>query len=289
MNQGAETPQPPPDPGLELTQDNYPELGTSPPTASQGDTPEPRPQRRYPARRRRPRNTQGGTGPTPRADPEGTTEGRAENDEDNGQEPTEDRGRNPTQETLDTQEGSTRTLQYPNINDAPNGRKSNWTLHPERKIVILGDSNLCRIPAHTREDVQIECYPGMKLGHAGQVLAKTNRTQEVSHCIISAGINNRDQDKPLTGIKELRIALLRARETFPTASIHVPLINYSERLPTKQKLNLRALNKEIEKGNHIPKLEERDFKIDPKDNKFHIHWSMETAQAMLENWLRSLN
>ena len=239
-------------------------------------------------RRRRQRNTQGGTGPSSQADPEGTATDRTEGVANNRQGPPEDRERSPTQVTTDTQEGITTTLQYPNINDAPNGRKEDWSLYPERKIVILGDSNLCRIPAHTREDLQIECYPGMKLAHAATVLSKTDMTPEVSHCIIAAGINNRDQRKPGTGIKELKQALLRARETFPTASIHIPLINYSERLSTKEKLNLHALNKEIAKGNHLPKLEEREFKIDPKD-KFHIHWSRDTAKAMLENWLRSLN
>ena len=286
VTQEAGTPHPPPDPQLELTQDNFPELRSPPQTTGQEHTPVPQPQRRYPARRRRQGNAQRSTGPTPQADTEGTTASRDEDQEDNRQRPPEDRERN--QETTDTQEENTTTPQYPNINDPPGGRKANWTLHPERKIVILGDSNLRRIPAHTREDLQIECYPGMKLIHVGEILAKTDMTQDVSHCIIAAGINNRGQNKPGTGKKELRSALLRARETFPTASIHVPLINYSERLPTKQKLYLHALNKEIEKGNYIPKLEERDFKIDPKD-KFHIHWSEETAKAMLENWLRSLN
>ena len=76
-----------------------------------------------------------------------------------------------------------------------------------------------------------------------------------------------------------------ARLTFPTASIHVPLINYASNLPQREKLILEDLNLAISQKNHIPKLNDRDFKTGSDG----IHWTPETAQAMLENWMISLN
>ena len=128
----------------------------------------------------------------------------------------------------------------------------------------------------------------MKFSHVAGILTKTDRTAKVSHCIISAGINKRDQKIPKTGVKELRSARAQARETFPAASIYIPLVNYSEDLPPNQKASLQALNEEIEKGHHITKLDQGDFKLDPKDSH-KIHWTPETANAMLQHWLHSLN
>ena len=82
------------------------------------------------------------------------------------------------------------------------------------------------------------------------------------------------------------VATVRAaQQTFPTASTHVPLINYADNLPQTEKLNLESLNLAISQKNHLPKLNDRDFKTGSDG----IHWTPETAQAMLENWLISLN
>ena len=160
-----------------------------------------------------------------------------------------------------------------------------WELRPKKKILIIGDSNVGRIPPFSRDDLQIECYPGMKFDHTRRLLERTGNTNNVAHCIISVGINNRGQGTAVTGQKTMAAAVRAAQKTFPTASIHVPLINYMDNLPQEEKLNLESLNLAISQKNHLPKLNDRDFKTGRDD----IHWTPETAQAMVENWMISLN
>ena len=89
-----------------------------------------------------------------------------------------------TRATTSTQRGT----KQPRRNIAPQGDKKNWTLEPTQAILIIGDSNLCKIPTYTQENLQIECYPGMRFNHAADLLRNTNRNEKVSHCIISVGI-----------------------------------------------------------------------------------------------------
>ena len=39
----------------------------------------------------------------------------------------------------------------------------------------------------------------------------------------------------------------------------------------------------------FPKIPRRDFHIDPKDTKYSIHWTTDTANTIITRWLRDLN
>ena len=176
-------------------------------------------------------------------------------------------------------------MEKPHRNQTTNRKNIVWELRPKKRILIIGDSNVGLIPDFSRSDLQIECYPGMKYDHLKHLLKRTGKTNKVAHCILSVGINNRQQQTTETGRKTMRAAFLAAQEIFPAASIHIPIINYSENLPQREKLNLESLNQAIATQKHIPKLNDRDFKTSRDD----IHWEKDTAQALLEHWMVSLN
>lgn len=50
----------------------------------------------------------------------------------------------------------------------------NWSLRPRRLVLIMGDSNMARLPAVLDDRVQVECYPGAHWFHAYEILR--NRT-----------------------------------------------------------------------------------------------------------------
>ena len=194
-------------------------------------------------------------------------------------------GTTSTQEGTTAREANTVTPKQPTVHRVTRGTKGSWSLEPKRKILIVGDSNLAKIPTFTQEDLQIESYPGMKFHHTADVLERTPRNQQVSHCIISVGINDRNRRGIDHTKKALSKTVKEAKRAFPCASIFVPLINYSTGLPTTEKQQLDKINREIQKKTHIPKLDQREFKTG-QDN---VHWLPETASAILAHWLCSLN
>ncbi|MGH0186679.1 UNVERIFIED_CONTAM: hypothetical protein FKN15_022275 [Acipenser sinensis] len=68
-----------------------------------------------------------------------------------------------------------------------------WSLQTNKNILIIGDSNLHRIPDHTQSQIQIESYPGAKFLHAANHLDKAKTDRGVTKVILSFGINNKDQ------------------------------------------------------------------------------------------------
>lgn len=68
----------------------------------------------------------------------------------------------------------------------------NWSLRPKRPILIMGDSNMARLPVIFDDRVQVECYPGAHWFHAHEILRnRTPTTDEVTAVILSFGINDR--------------------------------------------------------------------------------------------------
>ena len=125
----------------------------------------------------------------------------------------------------------------------------------------------------------------MNLEWAGTVLRKAEKNEDVTHLIISVGINNKNQksrNTSYTALKRLRTA---AKAKFPKAERRIALINYSEGLSTDQKDVLTYINGEIMKEPHLPKLPANSFKTDDEN----VHWLRDTAESMLQHWINSLN
>ena len=161
-----------------------------------------------------------------------------------------------------------------------------WCLVAKRKWLIMGDSNLSRIPSFQTPDMQIESYPGATFLHAEVLMKKTKMMIKVEKVVLSFGINNKNQKLKETAIKQLQRAVKAAKETFPYAEIWVPQINFCKNLPGDQQLTLNNLNAYIGKNmGHIPLLPDEVFSV----NRDLVHWTTDTAKAMLEHWMKYLN
>ncbi|KAJ8350983.1 hypothetical protein AAFF_G00168720 [Aldrovandia affinis] len=135
-------------------------------------------------------------------------------------------------------------------------------------------------PILLQGDLQIDSYPGATFLHAAGLLEKTAVDPKVQRVILSFGINNKDQHPKRTAIKQVQTTLRAAKNTFPSAEIWIPLINYSGNLQCRQKENLEEMNEHIRRNMpHIPKLPEADFDTGTDD----IHWTDRTATDMLNH------
>ena len=165
-------------------------------------------------------------------------------------------------------------------------RLQDWSYLGQKPTLIIGDSNLNRIPPHTHAHIQIDSYSGATIGHICQLLQKTPIHTHTQTVILSIGINNMNHNPQLTSIKQLSALHKQALVTFPNASIHFPVINHSPLLTLKQQQNLRLINSYI--VTYLNPLLEipHDTFITQPDN---IHWTPNTAQHILNHWCTQLN
>ncbi|KAJ4946548.1 hypothetical protein JOQ06_024213, partial [Pogonophryne albipinna] len=160
------------------------------------------------------------------------------------------------------------------------GNKSlNWDLTPSRDILIIGASNIARLPRVRVARIQVDSFPGANLSQAATLIRRKMPTSPmVQQVVLAFGLNDREQGNP-TLLESNFLKLWRAaKDTFPNATIHVPIINISAEAPPRHKENIRGLNHIIFRtGQSIPKLRRSAFAtVEDK-----VHWSPATAQAML--------
>lgn len=150
----------------------------------------------------------------------------------------------------------------------------------------MGDSNLSRIPSFKSPNLQIDSYPGATFLHPEVLMKKAKSTTKVEKVVLSFGIHNRNQKVKETAMKQLQKAVKAAKEKFPYTAIWVPQITFCKSLPVDQQLNLKNLNTHIRTHmGHIPLLQDQDSKV----NRDLIHWTTDTAKAMLNHWTKHLN
>lgn len=161
-----------------------------------------------------------------------------------------------------------------------------WGLSVRKKWLIIGDSNLARIPGYSIPDLQIESYPGANFRHAHAILSKASKHVTVEKVVLSFGMNSRGQKAKETAIKQMQAALRMAKRTFPYSEIWIPTINYSVALPHAEQVTLSRLNTHLQKNMpFIPPLRNSYFHTE-SDN---VHWTKGTARAMLDYWVTYLN
>lgn len=169
-----------------------------------------------------------------------------------------------------------------------NGNKWDiWTLTPERRVLFIGDSNLCRIPRMRDDRIQVDSYPGAKINHAAHLLKnKTPTSDTVEILLLSFGINDRtcrSMDQLESNTKRM---LTAAVATFPLAQIRIPLINMSQNLPVADRKTIQALNNIFKKhADTIPRIQLAEFQTE-WDN---IHWTLETGIQIATHWINSLD
>lgn len=164
---------------------------------------------------------------------------------------------------------------------------TDWNLVVTKKCLIVGDSNLSNFPDFFNKDLQVECYPGSHFRHAQALMEKTipSPTVTVEKVILAFGINGRE-NKAETTIKNVQGALRSTKRKFPYAQIWIPKVNFSPHLPGEEQDNLESLNLHLERNMpYIPLLPEDRFQTEADD----IHWTPETARAIFEHWMTTLN
>ena len=163
-----------------------------------------------------------------------------------------------------------------------------WEFVPEKKWILMGDSNLGELPGHSCDDLQIESFPGGHFRHAQALLEKARPPTNlvVEKIILSFGIDSRENKSKETTIKNLQGAIRSARNKFPYAEILVPLVNFSNNLPIEEQRNLQTLNDYIQKSTGFIRLLPQHLFRTEEDN---VHWTKETGEAMLRHWWQELN
>ncbi|XP_078809581.1 uncharacterized protein LOC144994645 [Oryzias latipes] len=182
---------------------------------------------------------------------------------------------------------TTPKLFAPTYHQARSNRKiQSWSFKPRKPVLILGDSNINRIPPHNYSQIQLDSYPGATIYHFLKVCEKTPPNPQVKIVIFSVGINNKDQDPKQTSIKQLKGLFRQAKSTFPNADLYFPIMNFSSHLSPVQRNNLKLINNTMTIT--VPFLTEipHDTFHTEKDN---IHWTSETANLIFHNWIQQLN
>lgn len=168
-----------------------------------------------------------------------------------------------------------------------NRKIKEWSLEVIKPVVIVGDSNLARIPAFESEEVQVDSFPGATCHHIYELLKKMKPVYEVREVILSVGLNNGlKRLLPTTTDKQMGLLMTVARQTFPNAKIRVPVINYSEKLDIAQQQLLESLNKTIvKKYDFLTEINPLHFQV----SHDFVHWTSSTATLIIEHWLDQLN
>lgn len=161
-----------------------------------------------------------------------------------------------------------------------------WTLTIEKKYVIIGDSNVSRLPALNCPDLQVDSYPGAKLQHAANLIEKATIRVQPEKIILSFGFNNRQQRYRIAAITELQKAHKAVTKRLPNTEVFFPLINFTRSLPLYEQIMIDHLNTHIKKNTScIPPLPTEQFMVESDG----IHWKASTAKAMLQHWKTHLN
>ncbi|KAJ4946245.1 hypothetical protein JOQ06_023913 [Pogonophryne albipinna] len=67
-------------------------------------------------------------------------------------------------------------------------KKGNWSLTSSREIIIMGSSNIARLPFINDKRIQVDSYPGAKLSHAVHIIKyKTPTSPDTRHERVPVG------------------------------------------------------------------------------------------------------
>ena len=191
--------------------------------------------------------------------------------------------------------------------------RARWKLPPlKTQVVVIGDSNINRATdLETKvRSIEFHSFPGAKLVHLKNLLSPppphSLPPQDTPKAVIlSIGMNNRTDRRP-SFEPQIKTVIQNASKLFPNATIYIPLINIPPEIPPHQQTNLNKFNqliltlserlqtfktlpKELQTFKTLPKLPQQNFKIDPRDTAYKIHWSTETANSILAHWTSNLN
>lgn len=159
--------------------------------------------------------------------------------------------------------------------------KSSWrTPVCKEAIMIVGDSNIARLPPNTPSNWSTHCYPGAKIEDIDQILSKIYTDLTPRDVIIYAGINNHaDRLSPARAEKLITHLLDTAQEAFPNAKIHLPKIAHGFISNTPESNTMFHL--ETARNQLIPRQKIRMPHTTMTDK---VHWTTTTAANILQSW-----
>jgi len=163
-----------------------------------------------------------------------------------------------------------------------NNTSDDWTLIPLKPILIIGDSNLSRLPPIKDPNIQLDCFPGCNMSSATLLLKNRTPTSiSTDTVILSFGLEDRSHSDKTQLERILRGLLEAAGATFPYAKIWTPLINIHPTFKHREKANLEYLNILIQKTpNPIPVLDD-NWLIKPSEGYL---WTPETGKLIWSHW-----
>ena len=167
-----------------------------------------------------------------------------------------------------------------------------------KDILILGTSNLSRIPFVNRRDAQICSYPGLKLAEMHKLLCgfkfgpgSTDPGMKLKHVVFSVGLNDRSCAASTNEVN-LKKVLNEAKRQFPGSKISFYQAPFDERLHQKEIDTVRTFNGAMqticdkEGMLCIPKVPRNKFATERHDP---IHWTGDCALATLDHIFDHLN
>ncbi len=173
------------------------------------------------------------------------------------------------------------------------GDKSIWKLETENSpTLVLGDSNLARITRCRSDQVEIVSYPGSKFLHLTKMFGSSEQRSGVKNLILNVGINEKANKVLETSFPSFRRMMSAARKAFHDARIFFAPVQWDRsRISEFESRNLEFLNK------LITEIKDKQFYILPalrylnieRNDRFGVHWSEGTANAMLDLWIKHLN
>ncbi|KAK9536272.1 hypothetical protein VZT92_006067 [Zoarces viviparus] len=162
-----------------------------------------------------------------------------------------------------------------------------WSLVITQLVLVIGDSNLSRIPRHKYPLVQIDSFLGAQIHHLKEILGKLDPCLTTQKVVLAVGLNDCLRNNQLgTMTKQFQLLLSCAKTVFPRAEIVVPVIQFSPQLQSKHRILMGKLNQALEESCKTLKgIAEDQFRV----NQDLIHWTSETANKILHSWMSQLN
>lgn len=115
----------------------------------------------------------------------------------------------------------------------------NWFLTPTRPVLIIGDSNMGRLPLIRNSRVQVDCFPGARINNALYLLKyKTPVSPRVELVIVHFGLNDRATRDCIALVRELRQLHITTCSTFPEAKVQMAMINIPPDMGTREVRNI---------------------------------------------------
>lgn len=153
----------------------------------------------------------------------------------------------------------------------------NRSPQPGRPYLILGDSNISKLPAIYHSEVQVDCLPGARIHYITRVLKhKTPVSSMVRAVVLSVGINDHNQNSRFQSNKVIQALMEAADSTFPNAKIRIAA-HWSRKLPLPIRSNLVRIDEAIRRTERrIKRLPGDDFVTEDDQ----IHWTTTTAEKI---------